>query len=514
MLSQIRHFQKGLLIALTIVIVVAFAFLYSDYDFVGGTLGPEKCRVKVYDRCYRLKEARKLASHFDLSLELGLYDFAMFLFGERRMDRDRTDFVVNLIVLRREAEKLGIEPSADEIKAAIPQLPIFQQPWVNAQYLENNVLGPNGFTQADLAQLVKDYLSFQKMRDLVSAGVEAPASEAEKRYIRRNQRFHASVIRFDRAKFAENLEITDKEVADYYEENKDALLSEAKRGFHYVKFTPKALPDESSNEEKTKARASFANAVNRAYADLVEDGEKFLGVAASYVGEKAEFNAESGTLEAFARPAPPELLQGNEAVLEELFSETLQPGGVTVPLEAGEGGYLVFHFAEAIDPQPLSLEEATPAIKEAILVKKSNSAANNAASEALAKLNEAVKAGKAFAAAAKELGYEAAELPSFSMSEPPANLEEAAIVLQATEGLSEKQISAVTERPGGEGYLLVYVDKIELYKDEQAESSRNALLASIKAQTGRTLFQAWFNQKRAASGAMRSTSVESPSLEP
>lgn len=61
----------------------------------------------------------------------------------------------------------------------------------------------------------------------------------------------------------------------------------------------------------------------------------------------------------------------------------------------------------------------------------------------------------------------------------------------------------MTERPGGEGYLLVHVDKIEIYKDDQAESKRNALAASIKAQTGRTLFNAWFNQRRAESGAQR-----------
>src|SRR5690606_22060611 len=81
MLSQLRHIQKGLLIAVTAVIVVSFAFLYSDYDFVGGTFGRQDCEVKVYDRCYRSKEAQKLASHFDVAYQLGMYDFAMVLLG-------------------------------------------------------------------------------------------------------------------------------------------------------------------------------------------------------------------------------------------------------------------------------------------------------------------------------------------------------------------------------------------------------------------------------------------------
>ena len=59
MLTQIRHIQKGTLIVVTIIIVIAFAFLYSDFDFVQGTVGAPDCVVKVYGRCYRQKEAQK-----------------------------------------------------------------------------------------------------------------------------------------------------------------------------------------------------------------------------------------------------------------------------------------------------------------------------------------------------------------------------------------------------------------------------------------------------------------------
>ncbi|MEQ1840457.1 MAG: SurA N-terminal domain-containing protein, partial [Verrucomicrobiales bacterium] len=205
MLTQIRHIQKGTLIFVTVIIVVSFAFLYSDFDFVQGTVGRQDCVVKVYNRCYRQKEAQKLASHFDVALELGMYDFAVALMGEQKdeqKERDPADFITSLVVLRTEAAKMGIEPGVKEIKEAIPTLPIFQQPWVNAAYVQNNILGPNGFTDGDLANLVKDYLSFQKLRSLVSAGLEAVPSETEKRYIKANQRYTASVVRFDRSSVA------------------------------------------------------------------------------------------------------------------------------------------------------------------------------------------------------------------------------------------------------------------------------------------------------------------------
>lgn len=496
MLSQLRHIQKGLLIAVTVVIVISFAFLYSDYDFVGGTLGRGDCKVKVYDRCYRTKEAQKLANHFDVAYQLGMFDFAMVLLGERGGD-DASAFVENLIILRHEAGKLGIEPSVEEIKAAIPQLPVFQRPFVNGQFVENRILGPNGFTQGDLAQLVKDYLAFQKLRELIGAGVETIPSETAKRYIQNNQHYTASVVRFDRSAHTEGVQITAEDVAKYYEENKDNLLSESKRGFDYVKFSPKPVAADASTEAKQKANLDFANAVNRAYADLAAGGADFNSVAKQYAGDKAQFVAEAGTLEPFARSEAPELIDGNESALDVLFSAATQPDQVLVPVEAGEGAYLVFHFGKTVDPTPLTLEEATPAIEKALLATRSNRAVNDAASEALAKLNEAVKAGKSFDEAAKGLGLEPEALPPFSLAEPPADLADASLIVEAVFGLGENEISSVKERPGGEGFLLAHVGKIEIYKDDQADAKQRALTASVKHQTVRALFSAWFEQRRA-----------------
>lgn len=502
MLTQIRHIQKGLLIVVTVIIVIAFAFLYSDFDFM-GTVGKQDCVMKVYNRCYRQKEAQKLASHFDVAYQLGMGEFVSVLFGENRRDADRTDFIMSLVILRREAEKMGIEPTAEEIKEAIPNLPIFQQPWVNSAYLENNILGPNGFTDGDLAQLVKDYLSFQKLRSLVSSGLTAIPSETEKRYVEQNQRYSASVIRFDRESVVGDIEVTDDEIADYYEKNADDLKSETLRGFDYVKFSPKEIAEEATNEVKAKADLDFAKAVNRAYSDLADEDSDFLAVAKQYEGKKADFSLETGKFDAFARTDPPEAIKDDAETLQNLFSDALQQDDVTVPFKTSDGGYYVFHFSDLVEPKPLSLEEATPAIREALIARKSNRSVNDAASSALAKINEALEAGKPFAAAAQEAGVEPVELPNFSVTEPPADTEDTGLILEAVEGLGEKEVSGVVERPGGAGYLLVYVDKIEIYENESEDSEKRAIAASVGTDLDRRMFTAWFNQRRAESGSER-----------
>jgi|GEM_PF-465487 len=541
MLKQIRHIQKTTLIIVTAIIVVAFAFFYSNYDTRGGNLKLQSCVVKVYDRCYRQKEAQKFATFFDVALALGMYDFAVPLMsGSQSQKRDPADFVTNLIILRRQAENLGIEPGAEEIKKAIPKLPVFQQPQVDAAYIKNKILGPNGFNDGDFAQLVKDYLSYQKIRDLVGSAVQAIPSEVEKTYIKENQRFNALAIHFDRKNYIEKVKVSDAEIKTYYEENrakkgppvsppaesanpdgkaplskalsdpKQTLLSEEKRGFNYVKFIPAPDPKDASREVISKRKLAFANAVNRIYADLSEEGANFTAVAKRYQSDKtapAGMKIELGNFAPFTSDGAPDSIRKDEAQVSSLFSATVQKGAVTVPYQQKDGSYNIYQFSEQIAPQPLSLKEATPAIITVLKNKKSNQLVSEAANAARARLNDLLKAGKTFQEAAKETGIKPEKIPSFSESEPPAGIPDASLILSAVQGSAAKSLSRVVEKPEGRGFLMVYVEKIELYKDKEKDSHLRTLTASSEMELKRDIFSAWLKNCRVQAGADRNESV-------
>jgi len=503
MLTQIRHIQKGTLIIVTIIIVIAFAFLYSDFDFGQGRLGTQNCVIKVYDRCVRVKEFQKLASYYDVAIGLRMGDFATSLFGENRMDDDRTNFVLSLLILREEGEKLGIEPSAEEIKAAIPALPIFQDPRVSAEMVEDMIMGPNGFTDGDLAQLVKDYLTFQKVRDLIGVGLATVPSETEKIYIRAHQNYTASLIDFDREAAVAEVEISDEEVQTYFDENSENLMSEVRRSFDYAKFSPKELGEDATLEQKAKAEQAFLNAINHAYADLAEDGAKFAEVAKQYAGEKADYVMEAGSYEAFKASEAPEDIADNADLVVQLFSEALSIGSVTVPVSTGDGSFCVFALTAQEDPEPLSLEEAKPLIVQALKAKNSNRLVNDAANAARAAINEALEAGKSFDEAVEAAKVEAAPLPVFSLNEMPQDLENSSSIAVAVSEMGEKELSQVIEAPGGEGYFLVYVDKIELYEDPESENTKRAIASSMEAVLRYRMFNTWFNQRKLESGSSR-----------
>jgi len=513
MLAQIRHIQKGLLIVVTIVIVVAFAFLYSDFDFVRGTVGKQECVVKVYDRCYRAKEARKLATHYEVAMRLGMFEFANSLFGERRRDLDPTDFIMSLIILRKEAETLGIEPSPEEIRKAIPDLPIFQQPWVDASYVENNILGPSGFTDGDLAQLVKDYLSFQKLRQLIGTGVTAAPTTVKTRYTRDNQQYTASVVRFERTAFTDGVEVTEEEIAQYFEDKKDDprdLMSDELRGFDYVHFIPPPLAEDATNEQVATRDRDFAKAVNEVYADLAEEEADFSAVAQLHRDAEHTHEVKLGSLEPFSIVEAPGKLEADEAKLRSLFSGALKEGFVTVPFVQEDGSYFVYRLNEIVPPRKLTLEEARSPIRTVLKNQKSNQLANEAANAAREAFVAALEAEKTPAEAAEAAEVELTALPVFSRSAPPAETPDAGLIVTAVEGLQPGEMSPVEELPGGRGYLLVHVEDIVLYEDEERSQRERTLAAITEGEVRRTLFTAWLNQKRLASGSEREGRAADP----
>ncbi|NNE90217.1 MAG: hypothetical protein HKN23_01085 [Verrucomicrobiales bacterium] len=507
MLAQIRHFQKGILIVVTIIIVIAFAFLYSDFDFVRGTMGGgSNCVFKVYGNCYRPKEVVKLQNSFNVARDFGMEDFAMTLFGVRREDSDRTEFAESLVILRKEADRMGIKPSQEEIQAAVPKLPIFQRlPWIDSKAVQQS-LAQYGFTLGDFNDLVGDYLAWQQLRDLVSAGIEPLPEEVDRFYNQRYQRYTAHAIDIDRDSFADKVEITDEEIQKYYDDNKDKdlnLKTDPKRGFEVVVFAKTPDAENATEEEKAKARIEFRKWVNRIYSDLAANPDEFRKIAESNVNVVELNSIQTRALEPFAIGGAPDFIKDEPEVINTLFSDLVQEGKITTPFDLSDDRIAVFKMTKRVEPELLPLKKAKDQIVKALKVTKSNQMANDEANEARQKILDAVKAGKSFAEAAREAGLETRELPNFSIAEPPAEMEDAVAIRNAVIGLAEGDVSPVVTKSGGKGYLIVHVDKIVMYEDTSQESRKNIIDISMEREIQRNLFEAWFNRRKAASNLWR-----------
>lgn len=532
---MLRYFShaKVFVIVILVALFAGLAFFGSKYDSPNSAVGGSKCVVQVYGRCYRQKEAERLSQLFWVARDLMMIDFAYSLFGEERRDQDTTDFVMSLIVLRKEAERLAIEPTAEEIKKAIPNLPIFgYRSWMDDSFVRDRILGPRGMTDSDLYQLVKDYLSWRKIQDLLEAGTQPTGIEVEKEYIRRYQQFTGATIEFDRKNYLDQVNITDEDIRKYYDdnqpklpedpverslaleslaENEKNLMSEEKRAYDWLKLVPPAENEKMTNEEKANQKLAFGNRVNEIYSALSEEGADFAALAKTFVDDQSDtVEATLHQAKAFPRTAPPEELKDQADLLDALFSRAIGAGEVTIPVKQEDGSYLLFKVAEVIEPQPLKFEEAREQIRKALIAKRSNTLVNEAALAAQSKMTAALEAGKSVADAAKEAGVEMKPLPPFSLENPPAGIDNASQIVVAAEGLSPHSVSEVLPLLMGKGYMILAIEKIELVESDEMNQRKRNIEVAAKNQYRRTLFNSWFDDMKSRAGIRRAGPVVNP----
>src|SRR5687767_4006852 len=111
MVSILRRYQQPLMITVTVLIIISFTYWGASSGDVGGGGGGGKVAT-VYGRPVTYAQTQKIVRKFDLAQQLGMRDLAFSLAGLRQ---DRENFIWNTLVLRHEAEKLGVEPSDDEV---------------------------------------------------------------------------------------------------------------------------------------------------------------------------------------------------------------------------------------------------------------------------------------------------------------------------------------------------------------------------------------------------------------
>ncbi len=497
MLSAFRNFQKWLIIFITIAVVIGFAFLYSDYDFIKGTLGKRNCVAKVDGKCIDDEQIMKLASNLQVANRVGLFDYSRTLFGERQ-DDDLTEFAMGLLTLRNEAKAMGIEPSDTEIKQAVARLPIFQQPWADQDFVKAQILQPAGFTDSDFYQLVKDSVALEQLKSLVTAGISPQPDQVETVYLGQNRVFTGNLITFPRESFNEQSKPTDEEISTYYEDNKPSLLSSPKRGFQALTFTPKELPEDATSEDKAKARLAFPRAVNEAYTALSLEGADFAKQAQELAkASNPDFDAEFSTIQPFARNEAPDPFSNNTQVLGELFSEQAGVGSVTIPLTQPGGGFAIYHYSEFKEPSQLTLEEAKPAIVEALTTKKANQSAKEAAEKFAATLDEKLKGGAKIGQAIKPLPKEAKalDLKEVTFAEDIPDTDYDRTVYSAFSDMNKGDLSETLTLPAGDGYAIAYLGNVKVYKSETKEEDIREITASMEVGMRDIAFQEWFEKR-------------------
>jgi len=492
MINIFRKNQRGLMLVVAVLTIVAFIFLYntSQLDELATTRNPV-----VYGRTLTPGAIDRQVKNYQLTLALGQFDLARKL-GGTGSDQQAAleEFVWNLIVLQHQAGVLGVRPTDGEVAERIKSLPVFQtsgqfDPVKYAAFLREQ-LAPRGFTERQLEEVMRDSLRLEK----ISAIVEAPAAAGEREVrdaARVLQPVTGGFVRFDGAVAAAAVKVDPAEVEAYYERNKAGMNTKESRAVRYVVFE---LPADAKLEGSAKTEA-LQGLTDRAIRFADSLGGSPLADAAATAGLKV------ASTPAFERSGTVAGEPVADDAQRKLIADLAPPafllpsvGATSDVIQSGESLY-VAELAGLNPVRQMTLAEASPAIESRLRMVKADESLRASAAKAIPALREAVAAGKPFAEAATAAGLASEPLANLSpMSESLTPVQRAAI--SRTLSLKDGEVSGYEQAPGGG--MCVYLQSRGALPEAEFAEKRAEIVDGILENKRSLLFSEWLRVSREA----------------
>ena len=429
-------------------------------------------------------------------------------------------------ITRVEAERLGLTASDAEVAAKIREdwKPSDGKPFDQKIY-EQNVIQQAGSIAA-FEQGVRDDISGEKLRALITAGVTVSEEEVLKDFQRKNAKFDLSYVAITPADLAQTITPTDAELRDYFEKNKSS---------YYINVPQKKIKYIFVNTEKIGQKLQIAEADLRAEYDKLPEDKKFAGALGQEIVlrvPKPEFDTQT---QEKAQQIVDRLRNGGTTVTEEAFAAAakgqsenaataanggklagpvrenpnkaddpyqrllkMQPGEITDPISY-QGRYFILRRGDMV-PKPFE------AAKKELDVSLRNRRAYAVAAELAQKVSDTLKQNKDVDATAKQFAGEANMSVAEMIRETPYvkpgdNVENIGTSPQFEEGIAPlanaQDVGDKTPITGGFAIPML-VDKKDP-RDAEFDEVKSQIVEVVKADMARTKIEQIANQIAAGS---------------
>ena len=488
--NLMRTNQRWMMMIISILVIISFIWFFSNraqYDRMGND------RVgSVYGRSLSNTDFERTIRQLRTAEDLGLSSLTA---PEVFSPRDLISSAMNYIVLTHEASKLGIEPTDAEVDEASKKIPAFQAPggggFDPVRYADfvDKKLGPRGFSDRQVDELVRADLQIGKLRQVVDAPELVSPVEVRLAYETAFTKTEASVIRLQKAAFAAAVNPTEEDIKKYFDGQKNNLKHPEKRKISYVVFGLDETQSKLAGKERVEAMKPKAEAA-----------EKFIEALADGKG-KADFNALAAEAKTPVKESPEfeeTALNGPEASIPR-FAETSfhltkdEPNSDVIDTPTA---YYILHLASVTPEKPMTLDEARPKIIAALKDERAQVALAAKAEEIRTKIVAALKAGKPIAEAAKDAGETAQDLPAFSLAEPSNGFADAEEIRDAATELNAGELSKLVNTP--DGGALVYVRTREGVDEKSFDEKKEMISNSLRMRKERYAFMEWLRAQREA----------------
>ena len=503
MINLLRKNQRGLMLGIAILTIVAFIFLYNrgPLDDLAATRSP-----KIYGQTLTPGAIERQAKNYQLTLALGQYDLVSKLGGSGEdQAASMSEFVWNLLVLEHQARALGIEPTDAQVADRIKEVPVFQtdnqfDPLKYGAFVRDQ-LAPRGFSERQLEEVMRDALRLEKIEAVVESPIAVGENELRES-ARVFQPVTAEFVRFNAEEAAKGIRISPEEIAGFFERNKASLNARETRSVRYVAFE---LPTGTKLEGRAKVDA---------LQKLADQATKFTDSLASKPFDQA---ASSSGLAVRSTPSFdrsgtfPEVTQSGADAgkqIQDLLSKgapkevvaALAPPAFLLPavgkvsdvIQAGDAFYVV--ELSGLNPaRPLTLAEATPSLEARLREAKADQALRSASAEKIKALRSALGSGKKFAEAAKEAGLKVESLKDFVPTSDALTPDQRHVV-SATLPLKDGELSGWEAAPWGG--LCVFLQSRSPLADKELAAKREEIRKSLLENKRGLLFAEWLQNCR------------------
>src|SRR5215510_2446945 len=501
MMKLLRRHRDWLMIVIAILAIPFIFYFVQRPDY--GAIGRDHF-ARIYDRNVSVLEAQQFARLLSLAQALGMSEFVGTMTAGAGFNQNQTavQFIVNLLVARHEAERLGLRPSASEVADVVRNLPAFQGDSgfdINKfNDLVQNGLAPLGLSEDHIEQLVRDQISLKEIQKLLAAGVSIPQSELDENFQRGYDKLFVSVIRFHPADFEKDIKINDEDVQKYYDAHKAELKTDEKRKVEFVQLTLNEEEKKLEGKQRIEALQKLSDRATDFTQALLEKGADFKQAAAKFqlpLHETGEFTA--------AEPDPQ--LKGDPQLGAAAFKLSAQePHSDAVQVA---DGFYILHLTGKTEARPLTLEEAKPKIVDALKKTRARELMSTKGAELVQQLREAKKSGQPLEPVIEKVGKKPEKLAAFSLIEEESEKQGDEQKKQLPELLAIKDAVALLNQgdvtdfvPSGTDGLIAILEKREPLADASAGEKKAAFEKRILGNKERIVLIEWLRDRQQAAG--------------
>ncbi len=503
MINVMRKNQRILWI---VIAFLAIPFVFYFQNDILTTEGSQNQVGELYGRPVSNVEFQRNARLFSLAQQLGMFTLMQDLVaGAQTQEEAYVEFTFNRLILREQAERLGIRPAPQEVANVVRELRPFRgdKGFDPAKYNEftQTTLPAMGFAEGDIEELATDQLAFARLKEIVSSGVQVAEAESRENYQRSYGKLNVAVVRLTNDQVAKDAPITDEEITKYFEANKETLKSDDKRKVSFVTLGLNEEEKKLEPKQRVEVLQKLADRTTELSQALLEPGANFQQVA-------TKFELPVQTTGDFTKTAPDPLLAANPQVSAAAFRLTQQEPTSDV-VQAGDAFYIL-HLA-GIDPaRPLTLEEARPKIVETLRTQKQREMLTARATEITNKIREAMTGGTPVEAAAQQAGVAVENVPPFALADPPTpkpapdqppappETPDLQSIKGAVAELAPGEISAFT--PTQNGGLIAVLEKREQPDPAGYEASKAMFAQRFLRSKREIAFYEWLRERREEAG--------------